>query len=254
MNYYGFTKSEMKSEIEYFKNIGSIVIEDITHSLLNINNSNADYGVASIRKWMAIPSGAIAINFNDEFIKFNIKLLKNAEYINIRLKAMKLKDKYMKTGNEKLKPIFLEKYDYTNELLKNEYKGFEIDDISMEILNNICLNDIKEKRKINVEYIYNNLKETKDLRFVYLYINDDSCPLFVPVRVNKDKRDNLRRYLISKKIYCPVHWNYYPDRYNSKDLNDINQTVLSLVCDQRYGEKEMEYMVRIINEYMTFTA
>lgn len=76
MNYYGFTKSEMKSEIEYFKNIGSIVIEDITHSLLNINNSNADYGVASIRKWMAIPSGAIAINFNDEFIKFNIKLLK----------------------------------------------------------------------------------------------------------------------------------------------------------------------------------
>ena len=47
----------------------------------------------------------------------------------------------------------------------------------MEILNNICLNDIKEKRKINVEYIYNNLKETKDLRFVYLYINDDSCPL-----------------------------------------------------------------------------
>lgn len=126
MNYYGFTKSEMKFHMEDFKNRNIIVIEDITHSILNSGKSCANYGVASIRKWMAIPSGAIAINYNDKFIESSAKLKGNDEYINSKLNAMKLKAEYMETGNEEIKPIFLEKFTKLNNLLSNEYKEFKI--------------------------------------------------------------------------------------------------------------------------------
>lgn len=251
MNYYGFTKSEMKFHMEDFKNRNIIVIEDITHSILNSGKSCANYGVASIRKWMAIPSGAIAINYNDKFIESSAKLKGNDEYINSKLNAMKLKAEYMETGNEEIKPIFLEKFTKLNNLLSNEYKEFKIDDISLSILNSIDINKIKEKRKANADYIYTNLKETNDIRFVYSRNLTDICPLFVPVRINRDKRDDLRKHLVSNSIYSPIHWNYYPESFKSEDLKYINQTILSLVCDQRYGDKEMEYMVSMINDFMS---
>lgn len=251
MNYFGFTKSEMKSQIEYFKNRNTIVIEDITHSLLNSNKSIANYGVASIRKWMAIPSGAIAINYIDDFVECNTKLRENNGYINFKLNAMKLKAEYMKSGDEKLKSVFLEKFTELNGLLANEYRGFGIDAISISILNIIDVNDLSKKRKENTEYIYTNLKEKNDIRFIYSHNSNDICPLFVPIKVKEKKRDILRKYLISNNIYSPIHWNYYPESFNSKNLMEINQTMLSLVCDQRYGEKEMEYMVSVINDFMS---
>ncbi len=73
------------------------------------------------------------------------------------------------------------------------------------------------------------------MRFVYSRNLNEIRPLFVPVRINRSKRDDLRKYSVSNSIYRSTHWNYYPESFNSEDLNYINQTVLSLVCNQRYG-------------------
>lgn len=250
MNYYGFTQSEMKVEIEAFKDKKVLVIEDITHSLFNSKKSYADYGIASIRKWMPIPSGAIAINYTNKFQDLYPDLKENSEYIRIKLTAMEIKREYMESDKKELKPIFLEKFDEINTLLDRDYKDFNIDNISLNILKTININSLINRRKKNKAYIYTNLKETNDIRLIYSEGPSDICPIFIPVRVNKNKRDILIKHLIKNDIYSPIHWNCYPESFNSKELREINQTILSLVCDQRYGEKEMKYMVSVINDFV----
>ena len=53
------------------KNRGVIVIEDITHRLLSneMRCKEADYCIASIRKWFAVPSGGVAIKQKGSFSK-----------------------------------------------------------------------------------------------------------------------------------------------------------------------------------------
>lgn len=89
------------------------------------------------------------------------------------------------------------------------------------------------------------------MRFVYSRNLTEIRPLFVPVRINWSKRDDLRKYPVSNSVYSPIHWNYYPESSNSENLNYINQTVLSLVCDQRYGiygEYDKWFYVRLVNK------
>ncbi len=117
MNYHGFIKLEMKSQIEDFKNRNTIVIEDITHSILSA------------------------------------ELKENDEYINPKLNATKLKAEYMETGNQKLKPMFLERFTKLDNLLSNEYKEFKIDDISLSILNSIDITKIKNVEQMRIIFI-----------------------------------------------------------------------------------------------------
>ena len=71
--------------------------------------------------------------------------------------------------------------------------------------------------------------------------------MFVPIIV--ENRDKLRKYLIDKKIYCPVHWplsNYHKIKVNDQE---IYQNELSLICDQRYNLDDMKYIVDVIKEF-----
>ena len=48
-------------------------------------------------------------------------------------------------------------------------------------------------------------------------------------------------------IYCPIHWPK-PQMGGSSALFD---TELSLVCDQRYTEKDMQRMIGILSDIRT---
>ena len=78
--------------------------------------------------------------------------------------------------------------------------------------------------------------------------------MFVPVLVPDGKRNELRRHLINNEIYCPIHWpvsEYHMG--GSHKLDDKTENIyaneLSLVCDQRYIEEDMNRMVDVIREF-----
>lgn len=84
---------------------------------------------------------------------------------------------------------------------------------------------------------------------IFPTLKDNECPLFVPIMVPGEKRDELRRYLIGKSIYLPVHWpktNYH--KLNS-ETEYIYDNELSIVCDQRYDEIDMERIIKAIREF-----
>ena len=62
----------------------------------------------------------------------------------------------------------------------------------------------------------------------------DAAPLIVPIVVRD--RDDVRKYLMSKRIYLPVHW---PRKEQSGFAGFMARHELSLVVDQRYGPDDM---------------
>ncbi len=234
----------MDEYIKKFKEKGKIVIEDITHSVLSQKSHSefSDYLVGSLRKWFPISSGAIAVAMKSNF-ELNLKTNSNEELINLKNKAMQNKKNYIKSEDGS-KEEFLNQYAQSNKILEEDYKDYSIDSKSYEIIMGIDLNKIKEQRKINAKTIYEKLKNNFNIRFLFENYNEEDCLLFVPILLNNETRNELRKFLISKNIYLPVHWPL------EEKINNIFDKEMSLICDQRYSYKEIEnYLDLIINYF-----
>lgn len=119
--------------------------------------------------------------------------------------------------------------------------------ISKLILKKINFQKIIKKRRENFQYLLNELKNT-DYPF-FKELPDNVCPLGFPIL--SEKRDLLKKHLISNKIYPPVHWELLQDiDKNEFSVSwEISRSILTLPIDQRYGLKEMDYIVKTIKKF-----
>ena len=99
------------------------------------------------------------------------------------------------------------------------------------------------QRRRNIEVLLEGLKELECIRLPQIDISTD-VPLFLPVFMDTKMRDSLRQYLIDRGIYCPVHW---PEVMGASV--GIRANELSLICDQRYSEGDMQAIVDTIHEW-----
>lgn len=111
------------------------------------------------------------------------------------------------------------------------------------LLRTLDYNLIKRKRTDNFRVLDDLLREKNLLKLeiaegAYMY------PLWI------EQAEQIRTELIQKKIYIPILW---PDVLKScgKDTVEYQmaQHILPLPVDQRYGEEEMCYIVKCIEEY-----
>jgi dTDP-4-amino-4,6-dideoxygalactose transaminase len=139
---------------------------------------------------------------------------------------------------------YLQLYNKAEELLDNI-------GISPAASRDVCLaskldsNYIIDRRKINAKIIMNAFPEL----LIFPEVKESDCPMFVPILLPAEKRNGLRQYLIKNDIYCPIHWpvsNYHRLDERTRILYDSE---LSLVCDQRYSEKDMYHMIDIIDRF-----
>ena len=100
----------------------------------------------------------------------------------------------------------------------------------------------QSKRISNAIILYEGLTHNPYIEFLFP-IKDMDCPLFVPVIVQNEKRDLIRKKLIEHSIYCPVHWPH-PKATCESNLYDME---LSLICDQRYNEEDMQRIIDVLN-------
>lgn len=241
MSYFGYEDSNMDDYIKKFKTNNVVVLEDITHRIFCQKNhcEEADYLIASLRKWFSIYTGAIAVNKNGNFKKNIDNYTVNKELVKYKKQAMQLKREYIYGINNECKDIFLNLFNKSNKLIA-DYKNKKIDRESLEILKSINLENVKEKRIYNTKIIEENFVNSANISLLYNYKNGD-CPLFVPI-ISKN-RDNIRKKLIENNIYCPIHWTSF-----NNSNNEIYANELSLICDQRYAKEDMELEVKIVFE------
>lgn len=240
-NYFGF--SVPMPDFSDFIHRGGVVIEDITHSLYSEKQSHdqSHYLVASLRKWEAVLCGGYCASRKGILGLFP-QGIPFESFLKLKKKAMDLKRRYLLGENDIAKSEFLQIYSEANEWLAENYSGLDIDDYSRNYLAHVDFTSHREQRVRNAQVLYEGLNGNPDIQFMFP-INKMDCPLFVPVLIRNGKRDQVRKKLIDREIYCPVHWPH-PDDICESNLYDME---LSLICDHRYSEEDMKRIVEVLN-------
>lgn len=250
MNYFGFAKGRIDRYIEIFKQRNIFVIEDATHSLLSMKSFNnySDYIVASLRKWIPVLSGGLAVKTYGIF-EIQPKEETLEEMVRIRKLAMLDKARFMNGDKSIVKAEFLNKYSIANELLNKEYSLYSIDKKSYQIISNTNFDSIIKRRRENVKTLYKELQENKRIKLVFPALDSEDCPIFIPIIFDSiAERNALRGHLTNNNVYCPVHWPK-PTILNKNKTTSIYDYELSLVVDQRYDKGDMKYLLRRLKEF-----
>lgn len=226
-------------------------IEDMTHSCFSGRyESHADYQFASYRKWFAV-DGAASVWSRYSQIP-TVARGTYADYCRIRNYAFDLKARYI-AGEHIEKETFLEAFAEAEALLSRDYDGYAARTASVA---DLCrfINDIdavRSARRHNALVLINGLQGIGGIRAFADFTDTNKCPLCVPVLVEPGRRDQLRRCLIQQDIYCPIHWPLSEIHVGLSDrAKQIYQSELSLVCDQRYTEKDMNRTIEAIAMFM----
>ena len=240
-NYFGYENTLPVETVKNFKEQGSIILYDRTHSFLMGDDpylALADYSFASIRKWMGVIGGAVVSGVKD-------CQLKPGTYLACKEEAMRMKKAFI-GGDETIdKQSFLDLYAEFGHHLAEDYQNYEMDDLSYAIYMTEDLSAIRRNRRENAKYLHDHL----NLNFL-CHFTDNAVPLFVPVFFKStEQRNAVRKKLKEAQIYCPIHWPKPAQIPADCEANKIYDTELSLICDQRYNLEDMQRIVAIMNEH-----
>ena len=222
------------------------IIEDTTHSWLNNTVIDSDYCFTSYKKWTGVSGIALAEKKKGLF--FADRLQKNEEFIRLRNEAFSLKRKYIETG-EGDKTVFLRLFEAAEDLIEDDYCNYEPDYNALEQLLSLNVEAMKSIRRSNAKFLIRELESMDELQLMFHDMAASDVPLFVPVLLS-NQRDEIRRFLINRDIYLPVHWPISEYHLGlSEQAHDLYKNELSIVCDQRYGLNDMKRIVNTIKEF-----
>lgn len=235
IDYFGYT--DTAPDLSSFK---GAVIRDVTHSIFSGVFSDADFYIGSLRKWCGIWTGGYA--WTRDGRRLHAEPMNDSEYVSLRERAMRQKSEYISglRKDEGYLGIFAEA-----EMMLESICSLAAADRDVQVAKYLDVETIKNKRRANAEVLRTAFPDW----LIFPKLSSGDVPMFVPVIVPDGKRDELRRYLIRNRIYCPVHWpvsDYH--RLNEKERFIYNNE-LSLVCDQRYTEDDMCQIVDTIKGF-----
>lgn len=178
--------------------------------------------------------------------KFEIELASksNERMIDVKKSAMENKRKYLSNQEAVLKEVFLNQYNESGKILDEDYKNYSIDTESLRVIMGIDIEKIKKTRIENTKIIYKKLESNRNIEFLINNFNEQDGLLFVPIILEKETRNLLRKYLIENKVYLPVHWPL------EEKNNNIFEQELSLICDQRYTKTQIEWYIDLIQNFV----
>ena len=241
-NYFGYENTLSVETVKRFKERGSIILYDRTHAFLMEEDpylTLAEYSFASIRKWMGVIGGAVVDGIGE-------CKLKPCSYLACKEKAMRMKKAFIEGDETIEKQAFLNFYGEFGHHLAEDYRNYEMDDLSYALYKSEDMAVMRRKRRENAQYLHEHLK---GVRFMG-ELTDNAAPLFVPVFFeSREQRDTVRKKLIDVQIYCPVHWPKPTLIPADFEANEVYDTELSLICDQRYNTEDMQRIVTVVNEH-----
>ena len=238
MDYFGYSAPQND-----LRNYRGIVIRDVTHSIFSATYDDADYYFGSLRKWCGVWTGGYAWTRNGNSHSLKPTSLDDHGYINLRKHAMEMKESYIR--GEIADKDYLRLYAQAEDILDN-INTVSAAERDMELSQKLDVEYIKTKRRANAGVLRKAFGEW----LLFPEMKHTDCPMFVPVLVPDNKRNELRRYLIDHLIYCPIHWPLSEYHSLTEEEQYIYDNELSLICDQRYTVKDMHRIVETIRKFM----
>lgn len=244
MHYFG--KLQEENDLTYIKQMQQryhfFILEDTTHSFLTQKETIGDYQVCSLRKWFAVPDGGVLYTRNAK-INQKMQLKENALAGKIT-EAMILKNLYINKQvdcNDSYRKIFVEQ----EQKLDTQGEICHISELTSVLLECMDYEKIAQRRKKNWDYLYDHLKNQR-IKPMYPEKAVDFVPFVFPIIT--EERNAFRKYLIEHNIYCAIHWPIETEKQRAIEENGLlEQQILSLPIDQRYTEKEIDYLIQVVN-------
>ncbi|MCX0365171.1 hypothetical protein LI063_13545 [Clostridium perfringens] len=223
VNYFGQVSNEM---ILNFKELFKNIIIDNTHAFFQNPIDGIDT-IYSCRKFFGVPDGA--------YLSTDIKDVKKLPLDKSKDRMQHLLGRYEENAFDYYKQF------QTNDEIFEKEPIKQMSRITHNILGAIDYEYVRRVRNKNYIYLYQKLKKFNKLN---LNIPDGAfCyPLYI------ENSFEIRKKLIDNRIYISKLWPNVLNEDRDKIALKYSNNILPIPCDQRYNEKDMEYIVDIILE------
>ncbi|MCI9176213.1 MAG: hypothetical protein HFH49_15030 [Lachnospiraceae bacterium] len=152
--------------------------------------------------------------------------------------AMILKHLFLAEGfdcNAKYREIFAEE----EESLNRQKGVYGMSVLSEFLLSHFPITPMCERRRKNAAFLSKELT-----RLGYdIAVKAEAPEVLLALPVYAAERDRLRERMMEQRVYCAVHWPLERPAV-SGDARWMEKHMISLPIDQRYGEEEMEYLLK----------
>ena len=236
IDYFGFPCD--KTCATQAKGRGAWVLEDASQALLSETTDYfSDFILFSPRKFLGIPDGGIIrVNCDVDFNDVDLQSPPANWWLKSFHATVLRREFDLYGGNRRWFELFQE----TN--AEGPIGNYTISELSkMMLMHSFDYSKIAQKRIDN----YQVLSEKLNGLALFPNLPLGVVPLGFPVRMKN--RDRLRRALFNHQIYPPVHWplqGVVPEEF--RDSHKLVNEIMTLPCDQRYGNKDMEWMAEVI--------
>ena len=237
MSYFGIAPFAGRFAEEVKERFGLTVVRDATHDFLGrgIEGGAADYVVASLRKWAALPDGAILYSRHRDL--GNGRLGVDDDFVARRRDAMTAKQRYLEGDDGVSKEGYLASLAECNAVLDAMGEPCEMSAVSSDILARTDWAAVRDLRKRNASLLTLRF-EKAGLR---CYCDISTPPLYVPIVL--ENRDTVQRKLSSMDVYCPVLWPLPEGAEGCGGFaGEFSSRMLAIPCDQRYQERDIEFI------------
>ena len=226
-NYFGIKDEFVKKMIDLYQDQ---VIIDNTQAWFN--NSTASLSFYSPRKYFGVPDGGIAYVNKNCFSPVD----RDCSYARME-HLLKRLDGFTGEGYKDFKRL---SSGFTDMPVK------QMSNLTRRLLESIDYSMTKRIRCRNFEILHSALQNSNMLELPQP--GSYECSMAYPYLVNSA---GLREYLIGNNIFVPVYWHDVLNNHESGYMaRFLSESLLALPIDQRYGEEEMNYIIKTIERWM----
>ena len=219
VNYYGQLSNNKIIELK--KKYKNIIIDNAqAYFQMPVDDVDTIY---TCRKFFGVSDGA--------FLYTNVQLNERLEIDESYKRMNFLLGRYERTAAEFYSEYVNNNKSFANEPLKRMSK------LTNNLLHGINYKEVKIKRTKNYNYLFDRLEKINKLNLKRIE-GAFAYPLYI------ENGNELRKKLIANKIYIPTLWpNVITDELKATLEYHMALNILPLPCDQRYDEKDMEYII-----------
>jgi hypothetical protein len=243
--YYGFSYYD-RDFVNECVQAGVAVIQDITHSAFSLDGieERAYYTAGSLRKWLGIASGGIAVKRNGSFDPG--LLPPDEEHLRGRYACFEERKRAVNheagASDEKAGEIFWD----TELRLRKMFDAYASDSLSEEIIRTFPFEDMIQKRRENYAAILARNPFGPAVQPVFPVLNEGVCPSHMSLY--SPDRDRAQEFLAGQGIGSTFYWPFHGEA----ELNDFPGTryicdhIYSVPVDQRYSTEDMDLVCEAI--------
>ena len=239
IDYFGFPYDrELGARI---KERGAWVLEDASQSLLSAQvGLLSDFVVYSIRKWIGVPDGGI-LRYPETFPLEDVPLTPPPVAWWMKAFRARILRRQFDEGHPTRDwfRLFRETEDTA------PVGPYAMSQLSRNVLE--CCADYSTIGRSRIEN-YRRLSAGLTHYALFPMLEEGVVPLGFPVRIRR--RDEVLQALFQSEIYPPVHWRIegvVPPRY--EESHRLASQIMTIPCDQRYAEDDMERIMRIFLQH-----